>query len=126
MTLQSERIPGVLWLAQQLHSLNEIPYTRRGRISDAVSALNKELDGTHLKVRWNTDAEIWTLVETMPAETMSQKIAAIRLAVEAKDQDVEHITELVQDFNAHEEYRYMVSIVESPSTGRTEIIPMEK
>lgn len=126
MTLQSERIPGVLWLVQQLHALNEIPYTRRDRIADAVNALNQELDGTHLKVRWNTDAEIWTYVETMPGSTMSQKIAAIWLAVGEQTQDVARITELVQDFNAHEEYRYMVSIVESPSTGRTEIIPMEK
>lgn len=62
----------------------------------------------------------------MPEPSMSQEIAAIRAAVDAEQQDEEELTRLVREFNAHKEYRVLVSIVRSPSSCRLEIIPMEK
>lgn len=61
----------------------------------------------------------------MKKNAISQEMAAIRAAVEAENQDKDKVTRLVQAFNGAD-YPYIISIVTDPSTGRLEIIPMER
>lgn len=58
--------------------------------------------------------------------TIREEISAIEVAVAAETQDTKEINRLVDEFNQHDDYAILVSLVVSPSSGRLEIIPMEK